>query len=76
MHDPNPKSWVRRKTYIVAPLVILGSALVSGSLFAGSSPVGVSVRGKVTGWNKLLPQVYADAAADPHRYTWRETSPW
>lgn len=75
MHDPNRKSWVRRRTYIVAPLVILGSALMSGSLFAGSSPVGVSVRGKVTGWDKLFPQIYADAAADPHRYTWRETSP-
>ncbi len=75
MHDPNRKSWVRRKTYMVAPLVLLGLALVSGSLLAGSSPVGVNVRGKVTGWEKLFPQVYADAAADPHRYTWRETSP-
>ncbi len=75
MHDPNRKSWVRRKTYIVAPLVLLGLTLASGSLFAGSSAVGVSVRGKITGWEKLFPQVYAEAAADPHRYTWRETSP-
>jgi hypothetical protein len=74
MHDPNRKSWVRRKTYIVAPLVVLGSALASRSLLAGS-PVGASVKGKVVGWEKLVPQVYADTAADPHRYTWRETSP-
>jgi hypothetical protein len=75
MHDPNRKSWVRRKTYIVAPLVILGLALMSSRLLAGSSPVGVTMRGRVAGWEKLFPQVYADAAADPHRYTWRETSP-
>jgi hypothetical protein len=74
MHDPNRKSWVRRKTYIVAPLLV-GSALASSSLLAGSSPVGVNVKGKVVGWEKLVPQVYAEAAADPHRYTWRETSP-
>jgi hypothetical protein len=74
MHDPKRRSWVRRQTYIVAPLVILGSALASGTLLAGSSPVGV--RGKVSGWEKLLPQTYAAAAAsDSHRYTWREPSP-
>jgi hypothetical protein len=34
------------------------------------------VKGKVTGWDKLLPQVYADVAKpDSHRFTWREPSP-
>lgn len=74
MHDSKRRSWVRRKTYIVAPLVILGSALASGTLLAGASTVGV--RGKVSGWEKLLPQTYAAAAtSDSHRYTWREPSP-
>jgi hypothetical protein len=75
MHDSKRRSWVRSKTYIVAPFVILGSALVSGTLFAGPSPVAVGVKGKVSGWEKLLPQAYAEAASDPHRYTWREPSP-
>jgi hypothetical protein len=35
-----------------------------------------TMKGKVTGWEKLLPQVYLDAAkGDSHRYTWREPSP-
>ncbi len=74
MYDSRHRSSVRRKTYIVAPLVLLGSALASGTIF-GASPATVNVRGKVTGWDKLVPQVYAEAAADPHRYTWREPSP-
>jgi plastocyanin len=74
MYDSRHRSSVRRKTYIVAPLVLLGSALASGTIF-GASPAAVNVRGKLTGWDKLVPQVYAEAAADPHRYTWREPSP-
>jgi plastocyanin len=74
MYDSRHKSSVRRKTYIVTPLVLLGSALASGTIF-GASPVTVSLKGKLTGWDKLVPQVYAEAAADPHRYTWREPSP-
>jgi hypothetical protein len=76
MHDSKRRSWVRRKTYIVAPLVIMGSALASGTLLAGSSPVAVGVKGKVSGWEKLLPQAYVEASGnDSHRYTWREPSP-
>ena len=75
MHDSKRRSWVRSKTYIVAPLVMLASVLATGTLLAGSSPVAVGVKGKVSGWEKLLPQVYAEAAGDPHRYTWREPSP-
>jgi hypothetical protein len=34
------------------------------------------VKGKVSGWEKLLPQVYAEVAKpDSHRFTWREPSP-
>jgi hypothetical protein len=75
MHDSKRRSWVRSKTYIVASVAILGSVLASGTLLAGSSPVAVGVKGKVVGWEKLLPQAYAEAAGDSHRYTWREPSP-
>jgi hypothetical protein len=78
MHDSKRRSWVRRQTYIVALLAVvltLASVLVSGTLLAGLSPVAVGVKGKVTGWEKLLPQAYAEAAGDSHRYTWREPSP-
>lgn len=58
---------------IVAPLVVLASALVSGTLLAGGP---TAVKGKVQGWDKLFPAVYADAAKpEAHRYTWREPSP-
>jgi hypothetical protein len=75
MYDSRHTSSVRRKTYIVAPLLLLGSALASGTIFAGVSPATVSIRGKLTGWDRLVPQMYAETAADPHRYTWREPSP-
>jgi hypothetical protein len=48
--------------------------LASGSLFAG--PGTGTLRGKLSGWDKLIPQVYAEAARpDSHRYNWREPSP-
>jgi hypothetical protein len=67
----------RRSTRIVlSSLVLSASLLVSGSLLAGNTEGGASLRGKVSGWEKLLPQVYADAAKfDAHRFTWREPSP-
>jgi hypothetical protein len=74
MPDAKRRSCARRPTRIVLLLVVLASALASGTLLAGSSPA--TVKGKVTGWEKLLPQVYADAAkGDAHRFTWREPSP-
>src|ERR1700744_390900 len=73
MVDSRHTASVCRKTYIVAPVVLLGSALVSGTIFAAGGTA--NVRGKLTGWEKLIPTVYAEAAADPHRYTWREPSP-
>jgi hypothetical protein len=34
------------------------------------------VKGKVLGWERLLPQIYADSSKpDSHRFTWREPSP-
>jgi hypothetical protein len=40
-----------------------------------AAPAALPVRGKLVGWEKLLPQVYVDASkADAHRYTWREPS--
>jgi hypothetical protein len=59
---------------MAGPLVVFVLALTSGSLLAGIPPA--SVKGKVVGWDKLVPQVYADVAkSDSHRYTWREPSP-
>jgi hypothetical protein len=55
-------------------LAIAALVLGSGTLLAAGAPS--SVKGRVTGWEKLLPQVYADVAkADSHRFTWREPSP-
>jgi hypothetical protein len=73
MHDSKRRSWVRRQTYIVA-CAILASTLASGTLLAGPSGTA-AVRGRVAGWEKLLPTVYTDAAGDSHRYIWREPSP-
>src|ERR1700744_3409746 len=72
MHDSKRRSWVRRKPYIVSPLALASAASMRGTLLAGG---GSGVRGKVVGWEKLIPQTYSEAAADPHRYTWREPSP-
>ena len=58
---------------LLLPMVVAASALASG-LAAGAGTGGV--KGKVSGWEKLLPQVYAEAAKpDSHRFTWREPSP-
>ncbi len=43
---------------------------VAGTALAGP------VRGRITGQDKLLPEVYVEASKpDAHRYTWREPSP-
>jgi hypothetical protein len=72
MHEPKRRSWIRREA--VAPIVLLGSMLASGTLFAAAATP--TVKGRVSGWEKLFPAIYAEAAApDAHRYTWREPSP-
>jgi hypothetical protein len=69
------QTWGRPEKRLVAPLVVLVSTLASGTLLAG--PGGpVTVKGKVVGWEKLVPAVYAEAAkSDSRHYTWREPSP-
>ena len=43
---------------------------------AAGTPASATVKGRVTGWERLLPQVFADVARpDSHRFTWREPSP-
>jgi hypothetical protein len=72
MPDVKRRSRARGPTRLVAVLVVAAS-LMSGELVAGPA---TGVRGKVSGWDKLLPQVYAEAAkSESHRYTWRESSP-
>jgi hypothetical protein len=74
MLEAKRRSWTPRPTHVVAPLVLLVSALVSETLLA--VPPQPMVKGRVVGWEKLLPQIYADTAkGDSHRYTWREPSP-
>ncbi|MDP8998910.1 MAG: hypothetical protein M3O46_02235 [Myxococcota bacterium] len=74
MPDAKRRSFARRPTRIATQVVVLALAFASGTVFAG--PPSAVVRGKVVGWDKLTPQVYADAAKnDSHRYTWREPSP-
>jgi plastocyanin len=74
MHD------AKRRSHTVAALVFAASAFCGGKLLAagGAGPTSAlgAIRGKVTGWEKLIPQVYADAAkGDSRHYNWREPSP-
>jgi hypothetical protein len=74
MPDAKRSSFARRPTRIASPLIVVASAFTSAALLAGAPPA--TVKGKVIGWEKLLPQVYTEAAKnDSHRYTWREPSP-
>jgi hypothetical protein len=74
MPDAKRRPFARRPTRKYAHSLVLASVLASGLLRAGPPPA--MVKGKVLGWDKLVPQVYADAAkADARRYTWREPSP-
>jgi hypothetical protein len=64
---------VANRTPLVAAIV-LTSVLAAGGTWAAAGQG--SLRGKLAGWDKLMPQVYADAAKpDSHRYNWREPSP-
>ncbi len=73
MPDVKRRSRAHRPTRLVAALALAASLLAGGTLVAASAP---AVRGKLVGWDKLIPVTYADAAkSDSHRYTWREPSP-
>lgn len=68
----------KRKARFSGPLGAACATFGAAALAAGTiaaAPMG-SIRGKVAGWEKLLPQVYVDAAKnDSRRYNWREPSP-
>jgi hypothetical protein len=73
MHGAKRRPLERRPTRLAAALVLLATALCSGTLLAGGTS---TVKGKVSGWDKLLPQTYQEASKpDSHRFTWREPSP-
>lgn len=55
--------------------VLAFAAFVAGVPSTGHA-AGPNVKGKITGHEKLLPDVYAEAAkTESHRWTWREPSP-
>ncbi len=80
MPDAKRRSFTRRPTRIAPWLLCLAGALGASLLASAPSLAGTAgpaaVKGKIVGWEKLLPQVYADASrVEAHRYTWREPSP-
>jgi hypothetical protein len=77
MTDATRTSRLRPRMQVIAPCVLLSLALAGGALAArAATPAAAAVKGKLIGWDKLLPQVYAEAAKnDSRRYTWREPSP-
>ena len=82
---PGPMSNATRTTPRRSTLRSVLVSAVAGSLALGlalgaaaSADAGQTgqIKGKVTGFEKLLPEVYADSAdAKNHRYNWRELSP-
>jgi plastocyanin len=59
------------KRFVVAAAA--GWLLASGTVLAGGA-AGPVIQGRVVGSEKLVPKVYAEAAADPHRHRLREVS--
>lgn len=62
----------------VAPLSPVSLAILTASvlLSVASNAAGPNVKGKITGQDKLVPDVYAEAAKpESRRWTWREPSP-
>jgi hypothetical protein len=59
-----------RRIRVAAPL------LLALACVAEARAVGPNVRGRISGQEKLAPDVYVEAAkTDAHRWTWREPSP-
>jgi hypothetical protein len=74
MPDAKRRPCARRPTRIAACLVLVASALAGETLRAGPPPA--TIKGKVTGWEKLVPAVYSESSKnDARSYTWREPSP-
>jgi hypothetical protein len=62
-----------RPTFVVGCALFAAVASAAGTIAAAQTG---SIRGRIAGWEKLLPQVYAEAAKnDSRRYNWREPSP-
>lgn len=68
-----------RPTFRLPGVLVAGSALIATVSVVGAwgtTAFAGPVRGRITGQEKLLPEVYAEAARpDAHRWTWREPSP-
>jgi hypothetical protein len=76
MTDIRRRSKPRRKAHLLAPFALLSLVLASAAAAARATPSPPAIKGKLSGWDKLLPQVYIDATKnDSRRYTWREPSP-
>src|SRR5579871_1153659 len=70
-----PRASHDRSVFAAAFAVLLGAS-ATATIAAGAPAGGASIKGKIAGWEKLLPQVYVDATKnDARRYTWREPSP-
>lgn len=72
-----PKRVITRACAAWRPVIWVAAAAVLALIAAaGSAYAGGTLRGRITGFqDKLIPEVYAEAAKDQHRYTWRELSP-
>src|SRR5690606_16064874 len=67
-----PRASTRSLRRSVALGILSAVALMTASGRAGPP----NVRGKITGHDKLIPEVYAETAKpDSRRWTWREPSP-
>jgi hypothetical protein len=79
MLDAKRRSFTRRSTRI-APLLLCVAGAVGAAAFVSAKSLAAggsgALKGKIAGWEKLLPQIYTDGTKpDAHRYTWREPSP-
>jgi hypothetical protein len=75
MTDGTRTARTRCGQHVVIVVVLACILLPSAALFAKGANTASGIRGKLVGWDRLVPQVYADAAKDDlRRYAWREPS--
>src|SRR5207248_193847 len=56
--------------------LLLGVLAVAATLAVTGNAAGPNVKGKISGQEKLVPEVYAEATKpESRRWTWREPSP-
>jgi hypothetical protein len=77
MMDWTRKALARSGRRTLGFVMVASMCFSSGLLFAKAGNGGPpALRGKLVGWDRLMPQVYAEAAKDDlRRYVWREPSP-